>query len=289
MLLSTKGLAQDPQFSQFYANYLYLGSSFAGLNEENRLAFNYRDQWPGISNGYETFSVSFDRFFHSFNSGIGAYLIQDVSGTGRLKYSYAGLVYSYDFRITESLHVRPGLSFSYLHAMLDFYRLTWGDQIMAEGTAPISGEISTYESMNDIDFGTSLLTYTENFWLGASVDHLLRPNQSLKKFEEDKDNLGLVPIKYQLYGGTKYLMKQSLLSPIPSSLQLAFLYKQQQKFTQLDAGLYGYKSPLVLGFWYRGIPLIKSDYNNDALVILVGYKVPHFSIGYSYDFYHFRA
>ena len=39
--------AQDPAFSQFYANPLYLNPAFAGTNICPRVNLNYRDQWPG--------------------------------------------------------------------------------------------------------------------------------------------------------------------------------------------------------------------------------------------------
>ena len=52
--------AQDPAFSQFYANPLYLNPAFAGSNECPRANLNYRDQWPGIGRTYITTSASFD-------------------------------------------------------------------------------------------------------------------------------------------------------------------------------------------------------------------------------------
>ena len=63
--------AQDPQFSQFYSNYLYLAPSFAGLTDKNRIAFNYRNQWPEITHGFQTYSVSFDKYLEKFRSGLG--------------------------------------------------------------------------------------------------------------------------------------------------------------------------------------------------------------------------
>ena len=64
---------------------------------------------------------------------------------------------------------------------------------------------------------------------------------------------------------------------------MSFLYKKQESIEQLDLGVYWHKSPLVLGFWYRGIPPFNSKIG-DAVVFLVGYKTPQFNIGYSYDF-----
>jgi len=276
--------AQDAQFSQFYSNYLYLAPSFAGLTEKNRIAFNYRNQWPEITNGFQTYSVSFDKYIEKFKSGLGILLFQDVAGTGRLRTTNAGIQYSYDFNITESWHIRPGLHFNYTQRAIDFDKLLWNDQISASGNAAVSAELAPMEKAADIDFSTSLLTYSDRFWLGAAVDHLLRPNQSLYYYEDEDGNPAKVPIKYSMFGGVKFVRNEHLLRPIPTIIQLAFLYRQQEQFRQLDLGVYWYRSPFVAGLWYRGIPLYKEVFNRDAFTVLVGIKTRSMNIGYSYDF-----
>ena len=287
LLLSISALrafSQDPQFSQFYSNYLYLAPSFAGLTDKNRIAFNYRNQWPDIKYGYQTYSVSFDKFIDKFSSGIGVLVYQDVAGSGRLRTTSVGLQYAYDFNITESWHVRPGLHFNYTERGIDFEKLLWNDQISATGNAPVSAELAPMEKAGDIDFSTSVLTYSDKFWLGAAVDHLLKPNQSLYFYEEEDGNQAQVPIKYSFFGGVKFIRPERLMRPIPTSIQLAFLYKQQQQFRQLDLGVYWYHSPLVVGIWYRGLPISKDIFNRDAFTLLVGIKTRELNIGYSYDF-----
>ena len=283
-VLWVKVTAQDAQFSQFYSNYLYLAPSFAGLTDMNRLAFNYRNQWPEIQHGYQTASVSFDKYLEKYRSGFGLLLFQDVAGTGRLRTTQIGLQYAYDFNVTESWHVRPGLHFDYTQRGIDFNRLLWNDQISASGNAATSAEVVPMDRTGDIDVSASVLTYSDKVWLGAGVDHLLRPNQSLYYYEEEDGNPGKVPLRYSVYGGIKFLRNENLLRPIPTSLQLAFLYRQQDMYRQLDLGVYWYRSPLVIGFWYRGIPFYKEVFNRDAFTVLVGIKTRSMNIGYSYDF-----
>ena len=57
--MSNEASAQDPAFSQFYANPLYLNPAFAGATPKGcpRANLNYRDQWPGIGRTYVTTSV----------------------------------------------------------------------------------------------------------------------------------------------------------------------------------------------------------------------------------------
>jgi type IX secretion system PorP/SprF family membrane protein len=276
--------SQDPQFSQFYSNYLYLAPSFAGLTDKNRIAFNYRNQWPEIKHGYQTYSVSFDKFIEKFSSGIGVLAYQDVAGSGRLRTTSLGIQYSFDFNITQSWHIRPGLHFNYTQRGIDFDRLIWAEQIKPKETEPHSSEPRTMQNVGDIDFSTSVLTYSDKFWLGAAVDHLLKPNQSLYYYEKEEGNPAKVPIKYSFFGGVKFIRPEHLLQPIPTSIQLAFIYKQQEQFRQLDLGAYWFHSPLIAGIWYRGIPLYKEVFNRDAITLLVGVKTHDLNIGYSYDF-----
>lgn len=283
-LLLLKGHAQDPQFSQFYSNSLYLAPSFAGLTEKNRITLSYRNQWPEIKYGYETYSVSCDMFLDKFSSGFGLLAYQDVAGSGRLRTTSIGIQYAYDFNLTEVWHARPGLHFNYTERGIDFEKLLWNDQISASGNAAASAEIVPMKGVGDIDFSTSLLTYSDKAWIGFAIDHLLKPNQSLYFYEEETGNPAKVPIKYSLFGGLKYTRPEHLLRPIPTSFQLAFLYKQQENFRQLDIGLYYYRSPVIAGIWYRGIPFYKEVFNRDAITLLFGVKTSNMSIGYSYDF-----
>ena len=53
--------AQDPEFTQFYANQLYLNPAFAGSARCPRLSLNWRDQWPAISGNFVTYSAAYDQ------------------------------------------------------------------------------------------------------------------------------------------------------------------------------------------------------------------------------------
>ncbi len=272
-----KGSSQDPRFSQFYANPLYLAPSFAGATEENRVILNYRNQWPSIPGVFVTYSFSFDKAFPAFNSGVGILATHDRAGTGRLSNTNLGIVYSYNIQVNKYFYVRPGLQFYYTQKGLDFYRLVFNDQITPGGTNP-GIEQPPFNNIGAIDFATSVLGYTEKIWFGVTVDHLLKPKQSLY------GNESRVPIKVAVYGGAQIIRRGRLLKPIEESLTVAAHWGMQGKFMQMDIGLYWYKNPLVFGFWYRGFPNIGGLPKWDAVILLVGYKTKQVHVGYSYDF-----
>src|SRR4030042_2693330 len=274
-LLCLSVYAQDPQFSQFYSNPLYLAPSFAGSAEASRIAANYRNQWFHLPAKFITYSFSYDHYFSGYNSCGGLFIMKDVAGSGELGIMNASIQYSYNFKIFNTWYVRPGLHFYYIEHGLAFDKLTFIDQLMhtsADGTVfP-----SNWDPVRDVDLATSLLIYTKKFWMGTNVDHLLKPNISLYA---DKHR---IPMRVSLFGGLEIRRKGRLLNPIDETMTLAYMFRTQGTNMQLDLGVYWHRNPLVLGLWYRGIPPLNSQ-RGDAFILLVGYKTPYFNIGYSYD------
>ena len=61
LMISCSVMAQDPEFTQFYANQLYLNPAFAGSARCPRLCLNYRNQWPALTGTFITYSASYDQ------------------------------------------------------------------------------------------------------------------------------------------------------------------------------------------------------------------------------------
>jgi type IX secretion system PorP/SprF family membrane protein len=271
----SKPFAQDPQFSQFYSNPLYLGPSFAGAAGGSRICANVRDQWLALPSTFMTYSFSYDHYFSKFNSGFGLLGYKDAAGSGDLGTLSLGAQYSYNFKLTQEIYVRPGLHFSYRETGVAWDKLRFLDEISPDNTEPPT---RNYDLPNarDVDLALSLLVYSQRIWSGVTVDHLLMPNVSLYA---DKHR---VPIKTSFYGGVELARKSKLLKPDAETMTVAYLLKIQGPYTQLDLGVYWFKNPFVLGLWYRGIPPFNSQ-RGDAFIIMGGYKTHNFNIGLSYD------
>jgi len=267
---------QDPTFSQFYANALYLSPSFTGATSQYRFALNYRDQWPAVPGVFHTYSISFDKALTNFNSGIGVIATYDVAGSGNLSTTNIGLLYSYDFNVNKEWHIRPGVNFKFYYLGLDINKLVFNSQITGSGTSPAVTP-PPFDKVADVDFATSALVYNERIWAGFTLDHLLKPKTS---FYGDE---ATVPVKFNFYGGAQILKKTRLKQKMQDVLSVAINFQKQGKFYQSDLGLYYYKEPLIFGVWYRGIPFTTSQ-AGDAIIGLIGIKTSQLHIGYSYDF-----
>ncbi len=284
-LLTTAVCAQDPEFSQYYAAPLYLNPAFAGTTHDHRFIANYRNQWPNIARGYVTAAVSYDYNLSQYNSGIGFLATTDQAGTAGMKSSQLNFLYSYRLIIENKWVIASGMSFGYAWRTIDFNRLIFGDQLQfdPQGQVPSDDPALYNLGMSSyFDFNAGMLGYNRTFWLGFAVSHLNKPNRSLVNQE------ATLPIKATIHGGIRLPLQHSMMKPDHQAvLAPSFVYKKQGDFDQLDVGAHFLYEPIVIGLWYRGIPIqqeVADNISQDAVVIILGFQLRTIEVLYSYDF-----
>jgi len=272
--------AQDYQLTQFYSAPTMINPGFTGNTVQNRFVSNYRNQWTNIPGTFSTYSMSFEHFASKINSGLGVRVTHDKAGSGGLGYTNVSALYAYELQLNYDLFLRPGLSIGRSFTHLNYNRLVFGDQLSRPGS---SSTIEQYEdprlSFFDINLGGVL--YSHNFWMGVATSHVNKPNTSLVGIE------GTLPILYSVHGGYRQNLKYKSRSKNRKAVLYAFNYRYQADFDQLDIGMYYEHDPLIVGFWYRGLPGAKKNesnrINHDAFAILLGYQLKELKFGYSYD------
>jgi type IX secretion system PorP/SprF family membrane protein len=271
--------AQDPQFTQFYAAPMYLNPAFTGVTYEHRFVANYRNQWPGIKTAYQTYMASYDYNLSDLNSGLGITVMQDRAGTAGLTHSQFGVNYAYHFKISKFSEIRMGANLNYNMKRLNFNKLRFNDQINSGSS--ISLDAANYEQLNFMDFAAGALLNSTEYWLGLSAKHLTQPNSSLVG-----DRVPL-PLTISLHGGYRFIIEQKS-KELKRYISPAFNYRHQQKYDQLDIGVYYYHLPLNVGLWYRGLPFKKyaATYSSrESVAVLLGFDITEYNlrVGYSYD------
>jgi len=98
--------AQDPEFTQFYANPLYLNPAFAGTNRCPRLVMNYRNQWPSLTGNFVTTSASYDQYVNTIQGGLGLIVMNDRAAQGTLNTTTLSGMYSYQQPFRGSFQLR---------------------------------------------------------------------------------------------------------------------------------------------------------------------------------------
>lgn len=271
--------AQDPHFSQYYANPLYLNPAFAGVERCPRVISNYRNQWPSISGQFATSSLSYDQHINFLQGGIGLQVYNDRAGEATLSTTSINLMYAYVLNINRVFSLRAGFQAGFTQKVLDVNKLIFADQLDAlkgliKGTSAESG---INQSVSFTDFSAGLLGYSKNFYVGLATHHLTQPNESL--IDGGNSNL---PMKITVHGGGIIPLKK--FSERTTSLSPNILFHKQADFTQVNLGLYALSRPLTYGIWYRTSVTPDKLEKRDAIIALVGIKMPKYSIGFSYDF-----
>ena len=288
VLSAAKSEAQIIQFSQFYSCPLFLAPSYAGAIDASRAVINYRNQWPEAGT-FNTYAASYDQHFDKIKSGIGVMALRDEAGDGNLSLTVVDFCYSWYTKVSRDWTVRPGIGLKYNKRAIDFEKLVFGTMIDERGNIiPGSSEDQPMPSKPYLDMQISCLGYSDKYWGGISVDHLLRPKASLYNNDTYKED-----IKVSAFGGAKLFIGATPTSrgrrshDDLQSVSFTALYEYSRLSDQLSLGAYWNKNPFTLGMWVRGIPIAvrEESYGNlDAIILLLGYKIFDLHIGYSYDF-----
>jgi type IX secretion system PorP/SprF family membrane protein len=263
--------AQDPIFTQFYSNPVYLNPAFAGSNKCPRIVSNFRNQWPGFSGDFITTSLTYDQYVDKIKGGLGVILMSDqVAKT--LKSNEASFVYSYHQHLSRKFTLNFGIQGTYISKSVDRSNLTFGDMIHPRrGFVLSTQDVINYAPVDIFDFSAGILGYTDKFYVGFATHHLTEPSFSYIS----TNNTSFLNRRYTAHAGTEIsLNSKSLFSEEEKSLSPSVLFIKQGDFQQLNFGLYYKKGNYVVGAWYR---------EGDSFIVTAGMNTKLLRIGYSYD------
>ncbi|MCS7162896.1 MAG: type IX secretion system membrane protein PorP/SprF [Bacteroidia bacterium] len=270
------GLAQDPQFSQFFANQVILSPAFTGIGEGPRIALAYRMQWTAIPGYYRTFAAVYDQpiFFGRVRNGLGLSFMADQAGEGNLTKLNVLLNYAIHIELTRTSAFSMGIAGGIVQSSIDFFRLRFPDQIDPNaGFILPTQERNFFQNRIHEDVAAGALYYNKYLYVGTSVMHITQPTQRFYRSSLANPADARLPIRANFFAGA-----QIPLDPLREGRQAlgpAVMYRIQRPFQQLDVGLYFTSLPIVIGVWYR---------HQDAIIGLVGLQKGIFRVGYSYDY-----
>jgi type IX secretion system PorP/SprF family membrane protein len=260
--------AQDAQFSQFYANPLYLNPAMAGSKICPRIALNTRLQWTAISGNYRTYAASFDMHVNALQGGIGIRLMHDEAGQSTINSNNLALMYSYHIKLSSKLSLRLGAEIGFMQRSLNTRNLNFGDQIDDRyGFVYVTKEVFDNADKIMFDAGAGALLYSDIFYAGVAFHHITEPNEGFLGNSK-------LPFKFTAQAGATIPIGRRRKYAGEAFISPNILFQLQQSFYQLNVGIYAGKGPFVGGLWYR---------SNDSFIALVGFQKGIFKVGYSYD------
>lgn len=273
IVLSVLAKAQDNHYSQFYANKIYLNPAFAGTNVCPRVILGFRDQWPGVTGEYVSYTASYDQSVNGI--GIGLLFNGDDAGRGILKTNNVSAVISPKVRVFQDFILSFAVEAGVVQKKLDHSTLLFPGQLSTNGPIPgVPQEIQNDLSVLRPDISTGVLMYSKNLYAGYAMHHVMEPNIALidpssnaPLYRRHTAHLGA---NFHLYEKDPKKRKMGLgpkLSP-------QIIFQQQGPAREVNLGMYYTQNKFTTGFYYR---------NEDALVMLFGVQSRKFTFGFSYD------
>lgn len=266
---SLSSRAQDPTFTQFYANPLYLNPAFAGSHGCPRFALNYRNEWPSLSGNYVTYSASYDQYFKNISGGFGVLATHDQQGQGTINTSMLGLVYSYHLKVTRKFSMMFGARAAWYQKFLDWDKLTFGDMIdPRRGFIYSTGDVPRGGSRGFFDASAGVVGYSKSFFFGFAAHHLNTPNESMIIGDSP------LPMRFTGHMGADIQLGRRSKYSNGTNIMPNVIYQYQNGFQELSVGTYVKYGSFNVGIWYR---------NRDAFIMTIGVNTGKFKLGYSYD------
>ncbi|GDX47681.1 hypothetical protein LBMAG25_04990 [Bacteroidota bacterium] len=295
MFSSSALRAQDPTFSQFYLNPLYVNPAYAGMNEGLRVCANYRNLWGRIPSRFPTYSLSVDAQNLSISSGLGFNIISDTEGEGSLRTQSFGVFYSYRaILIPKHMIFHGGIQTSIVSRRVDWSSLIFSDQIdpVLGVVKPTATPEPNQQNVFYPDFSAGgVLRFNHNtrrkkllatWTLGAAIHHLVQPNESIIR------QRSVLPRRFVGQAGVLIPIRHEVTrNKIAINPQV--LYEQQGPMRTFMASVTTLVQPVYAGIGVRNqTPLIPDIRRQDALFISFGLnsnwnKEIFYKMGYSYD------
>ena len=165
---------QDPQFSQYMFNNLYLSPAFSGVDGVTRLTAFHRSQWLGYQSSFDdggaptTQMVSFTTPIYKFRSGFGGYVVNDKLGPQNNLEIQAS--YAYHLGIRES-KLSVGFRVGMYSQTLDYnkYRAIHPEDPFLDDKIGAGKES---QIRPDMAFGAFFRS--EKYYVGLGFNHLLK-------------------------------------------------------------------------------------------------------------------
>ena len=298
-LLGNNVFGQDPQFTQFYANPLYLNPALAGIEDDLTFTSNYREQWNALLFPYKTTQASFIIPYHEnkhkkpfgHKGGLGLSIYNDVAGQEN-NFKTTGVNSNFAYNLPFDEHfvnvITFGLQIGYIQKNIDATNLQWGEQydpyIGFNSSASVSENIE-FQRKGFLDVGSGVFWWynplpQENRKVvsinsGLSVSHMNNPNESIIVNDENR-----LPLLYKYHGGIVFKLHNHLTASLNTLVAFQNLTTQGNVGTYLTYRFFAVGSDLFeenfirLGGWYRV---------NDAAILLTEFESTKFKMGFSYD------
>jgi type IX secretion system PorP/SprF family membrane protein len=266
---------QDAQYSMYMFNMLPLNPGYTGSRERLSIVALYRHQWSGIEGAPKTFSLSAHAPLLNDRLGIGGYIASDNIGVTNLV--TMSLNYAYRIKFKKGSKLAIGMNVT-----MNTYRQRLSELSLNDIEDPSFAGSNNLTAWSP-NFGYGLYYYSEKFYAGVSVPHLLNANLN-SSFQFDGTDNNVARQYKHYFASTGVVIGAGEFLKIKPSVMFKYVKNSP---SSLDANLgFLLKDALWLGASYRmGWGKASAGFGSDAVVGMIEYDfLDNFRIGYAYDF-----
>ena len=246
---------QDPQFSQYMYNKLFMNPAYAGMKHAICFTGIARQQWAGFEGAPRTGVLSGDFYAERLHGGIGLNLMYDELGFERT----SAYRINYSFHLEEILGGTFGIGLEggmVVKSLGPSGSQEWISTTSWQADQSIPPRFTSY----NLDLGAGLWFERDDMWVGISTTHL-----APAKYDDGLVSVGMnqhalifdVAHHYFITGGYSYEMRQWKLQP-------SFLVKSDATITSFDLNFTAlFNDKVWFGASYR---------HQDAICPMIGFN-----------------
>jgi type IX secretion system PorP/SprF family membrane protein len=252
---------QDPMISQYMTNQIFFNPAYAGTHDYSSVSGLYRKQWVDMPGAPVTGFISYDKNFVDRNVGLGLTFVNDRIGVSNQ--TEIAAQYAYHIPLQKghlSFGIKGQLSY-YSAAVTDLTVWDKDDQLF----------MSNVMDKWIPNFGIGSYYYTDNFYAGISIPHLMNYNRPSNFTAAEIPAIPNYERHYYITSGyvitcpnDVFVKPSTLIKYIPHAPVEA----------DLNVNVF-FMNRFSVGTSYR---------TNDGMVAMVEIKAtPNIRIGYAYD------
>ena len=285
-------LGQDPSFSQFYANRIYLNPAFTGIEGGITASGTARIQWVSVDKGFSTYDFTIETQLPVVKVGLGLHLMRDVEGIANLVTNQAGLVFSYTIP-GKNNNIHFGMEARIVQRAIDWDKLVFSDELdKVYGRIYPTSMLAVLDNVRfgDLDFGivwrnvggikiANSGSRKVRSHLGISIHHLPGLfSQSAEGNDSFLNTGGQIAPRITLHGGMILPITFFQGSGMDISISPNFkLDNQGYRFLNFEhnmtvgtLGLYGLVNHFYLGLLYQNRVFAPNRIHTDAFILSIG-------------------
>ena len=287
VFLSVNFYSQEPVFSQFYFNPLYMNPAMSGMDNNFRLFLNNKNQWSKVPGQFNTTCISFDSWQNFSNSSLSMLYSSGIEGESNFKtdkFHFGGAYRLFDV-FPSPLAWQFGFHYQNITKKLDWSRLVFSDQL-----DPYLGNVNSTSFIlpNSNSFNSS------NLALGTVLTYHIKRGTKSRRFHLPIDldvELGFAVHEFVQRGNSfvndgvyrnkrRYTYHGSMIWPfskgrVGGGVKHSALFVNQGNLSTFQIGIAEtWIYPLHLGLFYRQqMTVVKGDFDRiEALYFIFGYQ-----------------